>query len=187
MIGGIAVALAVILLGGVVVLLGWLVGGGVKHDPVRGQTVMRFGPRFRGLGVLPILMAVLILAIFAVRLFLGFDRPEIFIFPVGLAAFFVLLSMPLLLMGFRTEVTLDDAGITSRGIFGGSTHITWESVEGITSSSQAGGFFVKGAGLKVKVPFLLHGRDVFVEECKKRLAPDRYGNAFDRPLPPLLL
>jgi Bacterial PH domain len=187
MIWGLAVALAVILLAGVVVLLGWLVGGGVKHDTTRGQTVLRFGPRFRGLGLVGVVMAVIIVVVFAVRVFLGFDRPELFIFPVGVAGLFVLLSTPLLLIGFRTEVRLDDAGIASRRVFGGSTHIPWEAVEGITSSAQAGGFFVRGAGLRVKVPFLLHGRDVFVEECRKRLPPDRYGDAFDRPLPPLVL
>jgi hypothetical protein len=187
MIGGIATALAFILVAGVVVLLGWLVGGGVQQDTAAGQTVLRYGPRFRGLAVLGPLFGVLIVVIFAVRLLFGLDRPDIFIIPVGLAIFFVMLSTPLLLMGFRTAVKLDDVGITFRGIFGGSTHIPWESVEGITSSTSAGGFYVQGLGQKRKVAFLLHGRDVFIQECKKRLPPDRYGDVFDRPLPPLFL
>jgi hypothetical protein len=51
----------------------------------------------------------------------------------------------------------------------------------------AGGFFVHWAGGRRKVPLLFHGRDVFIEECKKRLTPERYGDVFERPLPPLIV
>jgi hypothetical protein len=187
MIGGIATGLAAMLVTGAVILLGWLLGGGSVRDTVEGYTVLRYGPKFRGIGILGVLMGVVVFLVIAVRVVLEYDPPETLFIGIGLLLFFLLLSTPLLLMGFRTAVMLDDSGISFRGALGGSSHVPWEAVENVTYSSMAGGFLVKASGRKMKVPFLLHGREYFVEECKKRVPPDRYGDAFDRPLPPLLL
>src|SRR5262245_50109950 len=105
MLAGLAQGLAALLVVGVLALLGWLLGGGATRD-LAGRTVLRYGPGIRAMGVLGVIVAVLIVVLFAVRVYLGRDRPDIFILPVGLAAFFVLLSAPLLLMGFRSAVVL---------------------------------------------------------------------------------
>jgi hypothetical protein len=183
MIKGLATGLAFVVVFAAIALLGWLVGGGVSRDTARGARILRYGPLFRGLGVLAAVVVPLVIgAILVITLLTGATRPESAPVALGIAAGFFLLGFPLSLEGFRKQVTLDETGITSRSWFGRLTHIGWPEIEEVSNRVSRGFFLVRGAGKKIKVGHYLEGLDLFAQECRQRLAPGVYGDAFDKPL-----
>jgi hypothetical protein len=183
MVQGLATGIAIVITFAAIALLGWLVGGGARQDTGSGVTVLRYGTLFRGLGVLAaVVIPVVICVILIVTLLTGATRPESTPIALGLAGFFLLLGLPLILEGFRKQAILDESGITVRSWLGRLTHVGWQEVEEVSNRVTRGFFLVRGAGKKVKLGHYLEGLDCFAEECRRRLAPGVYGEAFAKPL-----
>jgi hypothetical protein len=183
MVQGVATGLAIVLVFGAVALLGWLVGGGSRRDTAHGVHVLAYGRMFRGLGVLAgVVLPVIICGIVIVTLLMEKLRPESAPIGLGVAGFFFLIGFPLMMEGFRRQVTLDETGITMRGWFGGLKHIAWGEVESVENKTMSGHFLVRGGGKKIKLGHYLEGLELFAQECKQRLAPEVFGTSFDKPI-----
>jgi hypothetical protein len=183
MIKGLAIAIAIAIVAAAVVLLGWLVGGGICWEKSGRATVLCYGKLFRGLGVLCAgVVPVIIGIVLVVTLQTGATKPESAPIALGLAGFFFLLGFPLVMEGFRKQVALEESGITMRSWFGRLTHLAWSEIEEVSNRVSRGFFLVRGAGKKIKVGHYLEGLDFFSQECRQRLPAEVYGDAFDKPL-----
>jgi hypothetical protein len=183
MVQGLATAAAIVLVFGVIALLGWLVGGGSSRAGAHGVHVLRYGKMFRGLAVLAAVVIPLILGIvILVGLLAGGMETKSAWIALAMAGGFFLLGFPLTMEGFRRQITLDEAGITGRGWFGGQTHIPWGQVEEVSNRVARGFFLVRGGGKKIKLGHYLDGLDQFAQECQQRLPAEVWGNAFAGPL-----
>jgi hypothetical protein len=183
MIGGLSSAMAIVLVGGAVALLGWLVGGGAYRDADGKALVLRYPAKLRGLAVLcgVILPAAIAIAVLAGNQ-TGYQSPARTVGLLGLAGFFLLLGLPLCMEGFRKQVMLSEDAIASRSWFGSLKEIEWSDVKRVTNHPISGYICIFGAGVTVKVNHYLSGLDTFVAECKRRLEPSQYGNTFDTPI-----
>jgi hypothetical protein len=183
MLRGLATGVAVVVVFAAIAFVGWLVGGGAHRDTAGGATVLRYGKLFRGLGVLSTVVIPLIIGVvLVVTLQTGATEPESAPIALGLAGFFFVLGIPLAMEGFRKQVTLDESGITVRSWFGRLTHIGWHEIDEVSNRVARGFFLVQGAGKKVKLGHYLDGLDAFSNECRQRLPPELYGDAFTKPL-----
>ena len=82
---------------------------------------------------------------------------------------------------YRRQVTLDNDGITARRWFASRT-VLWTEVNRIENSGFKGGFVVYDLTGKVRIEHQLVGLEWFIEECRKRLDPEVYGAALDKPI-----
>jgi hypothetical protein len=167
---------------GLIFLMGKLAGGGAKKQA--GETVLRYGGMFRGLGLLCVLLVVIVLVVFAVGRITGeASQSEGAAIAVGvLCGIFLLPGLPLLIEGYRRQITLSETGIAARGWFGPVGELRWEEITSVENKVMSGKYVVRGASATIKIGHYLEGLDVFAEECKKRLAPEVYGDAFDKPV-----
>ncbi|MCI0456575.1 MAG: PH domain-containing protein [Gemmataceae bacterium] len=179
---GIVTAGAIVLVFGVIALLGWLVGGGVSRADARGIRVLRYSKKFRGLGVLSVVLCLILGMGGLIGLLTGEMEPRAAWVTLGVAGFFFLLSFLLLMEGFRKRVVLDEAGLTARSWFGRETHIAWEEIEKVSNRVERGSYLVCGAGKQIKLSHYLDGLDLFARECEWRLPLSIYGDAFLLPL-----
>jgi hypothetical protein len=183
MIGGLSSVIAILVVVGAASLLGCLVGGGAYSDAGGKALVLRYPAKLRGFAVL---CGVLMPATIAVAVFVGnqsgHQSPGRTTGLLCLAGFFLLLGLPLGLEAFRKQVILTEDSITSRSWLGKIDQIQWSDVRSVSNHPINAYLRVFGAGATVKVNHYLSGVDVFIAECKSRLEPKRYGNAFDAPI-----
>ncbi len=183
MIGGLSSAIAILLVGGAVGLLAWLVGGGAYRDADGKALVLRYPAKLRGFAVL---CGALVPAGIAIAVFVGnqsgLHSQGRTVGLLCLAGFFLLLGLPLGLEAFRKQVILSEDAIASRSWFGTLERIEWKDVKSVTNHPINAYIRVFGAGVTIKVNHYLSGLDVFIAECKQRLEPKRYGNTFDAPI-----
>jgi hypothetical protein len=179
---GLITGVVAVVVFGVIALLGKLAGGGMKAE--EGETVLRYGGFFRGVGLLGVLVALIVLVVFAVGRLTGLasQEPGAVLGVSVLAGGFLLVSLPLLVEGYRRQIVLSEEGIAARGWFGPAGELRWSEIESVENRAGSGKYVVRGAGKKISLGHYLDGLDVFAEECKKRLAPEVYGKAFDKPL-----
>lgn len=162
---------------GTAALLGWLLGGGgVRRNAITGVTILRYGNFFRGLGTF------CMLSFGALGIMSVIFAPDL---RWGYALFWgcwFFLGVWWVTEAFQKEVRLDDSGITARSLFGRLTIIAWHEVEAISYWGGLGYFRVRGLGKSIWLSHWLEGLDDFKNACRRRLAPELYGAALDKPL-----
>jgi hypothetical protein len=177
---GLVTALSTVIVLGLIFLMGKLAGGGATKQ--EGQIILRQGWLVRGCGLLCMVIAVLSLLGFVADQFTHWmeppdGRPNPLIF---LAGVFVAFGLPAMVEGYRRQLILTEAGLTPRGWFGTGSTIPWTEITNIENNPWAAKFYVRTAAKRIAVSHYLAGLDLFVEECKKRLSPAVYGDAFGK-------
>jgi hypothetical protein len=164
---------------GLIFLLGKLAGGGAIKQP--GATVLRYGGFFRGVALLGLFIpAVLIVCVFVLPAPGGGTVGYLVLGGIGAA--FLALEAGLLLEAFRRRIVLSETGISAHGWFGPVGEQQWSEIEKIENRVGSGKYVVFGGKAKIALGHYLDGLDVFAAECKKRLAPEVYGDAFEKPV-----
>lgn len=179
---GLLTGIAAVLVFGIIALLAKFAGGGVSKKP--GETVLRYGGMFRGVGLMSMSIVVLVLLVFIIGTLTGLaaQAPGSAIGAGVCAGLFFVIGFPLLMEGYRRQVILSETGITARGWFSTGEEIPWEAITKVENKVMSGKFVVRAGKKTVALNHYLEGLDAFAEECKKRLAPDVYGKAFEGPL-----
>ncbi len=178
---GAVTGLAGALVIGLLFLVGYLLGGGAKKT-ADGTTVLRYGGAFRAVGLMGVVVA-LAMAVLLLLSLLGVGPSREAQLPILLLlGLFGLLGAPLTVEAFRRRVVLDDDGLTARGWFGTAPTVAWEDITSVENKVMSGKFVVRAGRVKLKLGHYLEGLDVFAAECKKRLDPEVYGKAFDKPI-----
>lgn len=176
---GLATGIAVVIVFGLIALLGKLAGGGAKVG--LGETVLQYGRFFRGVALLGLLLPLgFIAGVFLLPPPGGGDVAYLVIGGIGAA--FLALDVCLLLEAFRRRIVLSETGIAAHGWFGPNGELSWSDIEKVENRVGSGKFVVRGGKTKISLGHYLDGLSLFMEECKKRLASEVYGEAFDKPL-----
>ncbi|HEY1189251.1 MAG TPA: hypothetical protein VGE74_16485 [Gemmata sp.] len=147
-----------------------------------GRVVLRYGALIRGFALLsPLLpLAVLAEAIFCSDT--GGRGANANLIFGGISLAFAVLAVYLLLEGFGRKIVLTEADISTFGWLGPAGVLRWDEIERVENKATSGKFLVHGQNTKIRLSHYLAGLDKFAEECKKRLAPEVYGKAFEKPL-----
>jgi hypothetical protein len=166
---------------GVIGLFGWLVGGGSRKAS-DGAVVLRYGRKSRGLAVMMVVIALALCVVLGASL-IGVgpnaDARMPILLMIGL---FGGLGLPLAVEAFRRQVVMNDEGLTGRGWFATGELLRWEEIVSVERKVVSGKFVVRTGAVKLVIGHDLEGLSEFVAECKKRLAPDVYGDCFDKPI-----
>jgi hypothetical protein len=180
-INGLASGIATLVTVGLIALLTKVAGGGIRTGP--GEAVLRYGAGLRAIGLVCVVAVVITLILLAIGQWVV-GNPRVWIGAAILAGVFILPGVPLLMEGYRRQITLTDGGISARGWFGPVGQLRWDEVEKVENRAEYGKLIVRGRGKKITISHYLDGLEVFVAECVKRLRPEVYGKAFGKLNPP---
>ena len=96
-----------------------------------------------------------------------------------LVLFFVLLGLPLVILGHGVRWLLSDEKIRYEGLFRRAKEIRWEEVRKVAFSLTAE-LVLESESAKIKLNYLLAGFPSFVEVMKRKLDPSLYEAAMQK-------
>lgn len=176
MIQGVATAIAVTLVAGLLALLAKVAGGGATVE--KGAVVLRYGGLFRAVGLLGVVAAVVVLIVFAVGVWLGWDEPGALAGAGITIAVFLIPAVPLLVEGYRRRIVLTADGIVSRGWFGTTGPVPWAAVEKVKYQHGSQRYAITAGKVTIYVSAYLAGQTKFRDACEEWLKPEVFERAF---------
>ena len=155
----------------------WLVRGRWGYDAKTRATYLRHSPVLRAGLMFGVGLGVGAAVSYRLRVADGTYDPKSHL--LTLAVLFLGCCIPGTIEMFRRRIVLDERGITPGGWFGDQACLLWSEIEFVELNWWKGRYYVEGWGRKIKIDHALSPIGAFADECRARLSPHIYGQAFD--------